>query len=102
MRMSESFLNALTQQKASLLTKSNPFVSDQLHITGGALPKAAYAKKDLMAATAKNTNAYGVYLTAFAARVINTTDGIGMLLLHPSQFLDPLQWFPALKSGTYK
>lgn len=36
---------------------------------GTALPKkAAYAKKDLMAATTKSTNAYVVYSTAYAAR----------------------------------
>ncbi|EKD12598.1 nucleolar protein 12 [Drepanopeziza brunnea f. sp. 'multigermtubi' MB_m1] len=36
---------------------------------GTALPKkAAFAKKDLMAATTKSTNAYVVYSTAFAAR----------------------------------
>ncbi|KAI6712806.1 hypothetical protein JHW43_004623 [Diplocarpon mali] len=36
---------------------------------GTALPKkAAFAKKDLMAATTKSTNAYLVYSTAFAAR----------------------------------
>ncbi|PQE24105.1 nucleolar 12 protein [Rutstroemia sp. NJR-2017a BVV2] len=35
----------------------------------GALPKkAAFAKKDLMTATTKSTNAYAVYSTAFAAR----------------------------------
>lgn len=36
---------------------------------GTALPKkAAFAKKDLMSATTKSTNAYAVYSTAFAAR----------------------------------
>lgn len=36
---------------------------------GGGLPKkAAFVKKDLMAATTKSTNAYVVYSTAFAAR----------------------------------
>lgn len=36
---------------------------------GTALPKkAAFAKKDLMAATTKSTNAYAVYSSAFAAR----------------------------------